>query len=49
VRRSGNLSPQGGARAVGWGVELRLTIEAVTVGRDEAPLVHHRGRYRTIT
>ena len=42
------LTAPGASRTVGWGVELRLTIEAVTVGRDEAPLVHHRGRYRTI-
>ncbi|MFL6163023.1 MAG: flavin reductase family protein [Jatrophihabitantaceae bacterium] len=35
-------------RTVGWGVELQLTIQSVTVGRDAAPLVHHRGRYTTL-
>lgn len=33
----------------GWGVAMRLAIESVTVGRDAAPLVHHRGRYATIS
>ena len=33
----------------GWGVAMRLAIESVTIGRDAAPLVHHRGRYATIT
>ncbi|HTZ42574.1 MAG TPA: flavin reductase family protein [Jatrophihabitans sp.] len=36
------------ARPVGWAVELRMTIETVTLGPDEAPLLHHRGRYRTL-
>ena len=36
-------------RPVGWGVQLQLAIESVTVGRDGAPLVHHRGRYVTLT
>lgn len=35
--------------ATGWGVAMRLAIQQVTVGRDGAPLVHHRGRYATIT
>lgn len=35
--------------AAGWGVAMRLVIESVTVGRDAAPLVHHRGRYATLT
>jgi flavin reductase (DIM6/NTAB) family NADH-FMN oxidoreductase RutF len=32
----------------GWGVAMRLAIDSVTIGRDAAPLVHHRGRYATI-
>lgn len=32
---------------VGWGLAIRLDIESVTIGRDAAPLVHHRGRYAT--
>lgn len=34
-------------RPVGWGVELQFTIEHVTIGRDDPPLLHHRGRYGT--
>ena len=33
------------AAAVGWSTLLTLTVDAVTVGEDEAPLVHRRGRY----
>jgi len=36
-------------RAVGWGVLLQLAIQSVTLGRDAAPLVHHRGRYVNLT
>lgn len=35
--------------AAGWGVAMRLAIESVTIGRDAAPLVHHRGRYATLS
>jgi flavin reductase (DIM6/NTAB) family NADH-FMN oxidoreductase RutF len=34
-------------RPGGWAVELRLSIESVTIGRDNSPLLHHRGRYGT--
>jgi flavin reductase (DIM6/NTAB) family NADH-FMN oxidoreductase RutF len=34
-------------RPVGWGVELRFAIESGTIGRDDSPLLHHRGRYGT--
>ncbi|HEU5035958.1 MAG TPA: flavin reductase family protein [Nocardioides sp.] len=30
---------------VGWSTLLTLTVEVVTVGEDEEPLVHRRGRY----
>lgn len=29
----------------GWGVEIRLAIEAAHLDSDEPPLVHRRGRY----
>ncbi|WP_193614014.1 flavin reductase [Nocardioides lijunqiniae] len=32
-------------REVGWSLELTCRIDAVTVGDDEAPLLHRRGRY----
>jgi hypothetical protein len=30
---------------VGWSALLTLVVEAVTVGDDDEPLVHRRGRY----
>jgi flavin reductase (DIM6/NTAB) family NADH-FMN oxidoreductase RutF len=36
-------------RPVGWGVELHFAVESVTIGRDDAPLLHHRGRYGTFS
>ena len=35
-----------GARAFGWSLLVEATIEAVE-RRESAPMVHHRGRYRT--
>ena len=34
----------------GWGLLVRATVEHVELGaaRDDAPLVHARGRYRTL-
>lgn len=32
-------------RPAGWGVLVGLTVEQTTIGPDEEPLVHHRGRY----
>ncbi|GAA0810898.1 hypothetical protein Sya03_18580 [Spirilliplanes yamanashiensis] len=37
-----------GAEPFGWGLLVRGTIEAVEVGPDTGPLLHHRGRYRTL-
>ena len=34
-----------GASGVGWSTLLTLTVEEVTVGDDEEPLVHRRGRF----
>jgi flavin reductase (DIM6/NTAB) family NADH-FMN oxidoreductase RutF len=31
--------------AVGWGVLVTATVEAVRLGDDDPPLVHYRGRY----
>lgn len=31
--------------SVGWSTLLTLAVDAVTVGEDEEPLVHRRGRY----
>jgi flavin reductase (DIM6/NTAB) family NADH-FMN oxidoreductase RutF len=33
------------AATVGWSTLLTLTVHTVTVGDDEEPLVHRRGRY----
>ena len=35
------------ARGFGWGLLVEATIEHIDVG-DDAPLVHHRGRYREL-
>ncbi|WP_345893958.1 flavin reductase family protein [Nocardioides sp. TF02-7] len=37
-----------GEREVGWSVEVTATLDAVTVGEDERPLLHRRGRFRTL-
>jgi 3-hydroxy-9,10-secoandrosta-1,3,5(10)-triene-9,17-dione monooxygenase reductase component len=37
-----------GARPYGWNLLVEATIEHVEVG-DDAPLVHHRGRYRSLS
>ncbi|MEO6700116.1 MAG: flavin reductase family protein [Jatrophihabitantaceae bacterium] len=34
---------------VGWGLQVQLDIEQVAIGRDDEPLVHHRGRYRKLS
>jgi len=36
-------------RPVGWAAELRLLIERVELAADRPPLVHRRGRYRTVS
>jgi flavin reductase (DIM6/NTAB) family NADH-FMN oxidoreductase RutF len=36
------------ARPLGWGLLVEATIESVEVGAAEAPLVHHRGRSRSL-
>jgi flavin reductase (DIM6/NTAB) family NADH-FMN oxidoreductase RutF len=33
------------SRQVGWSLEVTCRIDTVTVGDDEAPLLHRRGRY----
>ncbi|MDQ3629146.1 MAG: flavin reductase family protein [Actinomycetota bacterium] len=33
------------ARAVGWSVLAEAVVEHVQMGQEQAPLVHHRGRY----
>jgi 3-hydroxy-9,10-secoandrosta-1,3,5(10)-triene-9,17-dione monooxygenase reductase component len=38
-----------GARPVGWGLVVESTIETVELGDAQAPLVHHRGRYRELS
>lgn len=35
-------------RPVGWSVEVEVAIDAVTVGADDAPLLHRRGRFLTL-
>jgi len=37
-----------GAREFGWGLLVEATIEEITLGPGEMPLVHHRGSYRRI-
>ncbi|MEZ0581020.1 flavin reductase family protein [Nocardioides sp. MH1] len=38
-----------GEREVGWSVEVQVAIDTVTVGDDDpAPLLHRRGRFRTV-
>jgi flavin reductase (DIM6/NTAB) family NADH-FMN oxidoreductase RutF len=32
----------------GWGLRIELVIQTVLLGRDDEPLVHHRGRYGTL-
>lgn len=34
------------AAPVGWSILLTLTVDEVTVGNDDEPLVHRRGRYQ---
>jgi 3-hydroxy-9,10-secoandrosta-1,3,5(10)-triene-9,17-dione monooxygenase reductase component len=36
------------SRSSGWAVEVRATIEQVTIGADPDPLIHRRGRYLTL-
>jgi 3-hydroxy-9,10-secoandrosta-1,3,5(10)-triene-9,17-dione monooxygenase reductase component len=33
------------SRPCGWALLVEATIDQVTVGRDEPPIVHYRGRY----
>ncbi len=37
-----------GERPVGWSVEVEVALEAVTVGADDAPLLHRRGRFLSL-
>lgn len=37
-----------GSRRFGWSRLVEGTVREVTLGPEEAPLVHHRGRYRTL-
>jgi 3-hydroxy-9,10-secoandrosta-1,3,5(10)-triene-9,17-dione monooxygenase reductase component len=37
------------ARPFGWALLVEATVERVEVGDDGDPLVHFRGRYRTLT
>ncbi|HYG93406.1 MAG TPA: flavin reductase [Nocardioides sp.] len=34
-----------GEREVGWSVEVSASIDAATVGNDQQPLLHRRGRF----
>lgn len=36
------------AREFGWGLLVEATVEQVTLDGDDAPLLHHRGRYREL-
>ncbi|KAA1417957.1 flavin reductase [Nocardioides humilatus] len=37
------------AREVGWSVEVQVALDEVTIGADDvSPLLHRRGRYRTL-
>jgi 3-hydroxy-9,10-secoandrosta-1,3,5(10)-triene-9,17-dione monooxygenase reductase component len=36
------------SRPLGWGRLVEGTIEEITLGPDEAPLIRHRGHYRTL-
>lgn len=38
----------GSTRRCGWALLVEATIDQVTVGRDEPPIVHYRGRYHTV-
>ncbi|NUT32992.1 MAG: flavin reductase [Hamadaea sp.] len=36
------------ARPFGWALLIEATIEQITLGEGEGPLLHHRGRYREL-
>lgn len=36
-----------GEREVGWSVEVEATLDEITVGDDDEPLLHRRGRFHT--
>lgn len=38
-----------GARPFGWGLLVEATLETITLGDAETPLIHHRGRYTTLS
>lgn len=33
---------------LGWGLQVQLDIEQVSIGPEAEPLLHHRGHYRTL-
>lgn len=35
-------------RPVGWSVEVEAALDAVTIGADDAPLLHRRGRFASL-
>jgi flavin reductase (DIM6/NTAB) family NADH-FMN oxidoreductase RutF len=37
-----------GAREFGWNLLVEATVERVEIGAEDAPLLHHRGRYREL-
>ncbi|MER7166481.1 flavin reductase family protein [Micromonospora sp. NPDC000207] len=36
------------SREYGWGLLVEATVEVVDLAEESAPLLHHRGRYRTL-
>lgn len=38
-----------GEREVGWSVEVQAVIEEVTIGEDDDPLLHRRGRFHRMS
>jgi 3-hydroxy-9,10-secoandrosta-1,3,5(10)-triene-9,17-dione monooxygenase reductase component len=37
-----------GSRRCGWALLVEGTVEQITIGGDEVPLCHYRGRYRAV-
>ncbi len=38
-----------GEREVGWSVEVQAVVEGVTIGEDDDPLLHRRGRFHRMS
>lgn len=38
-----------GEREIGWSVEVQALIEEVTIGEDDDPLLHRRGRFHRMS